>query len=95
MLFTERVDGQFHIYTAAVPAPQERPGFVATLVIKRKSDTGLDEPEAFRDVALTDDFVWSDEMQALQCALRLAHSIIEREPERLMSGSGPACEARA
>ena len=85
MLFTERVDGQFRIYTAAVPA-EGRPGFVATLVIKRKSETGLDEPEAFRDVALTDDFIWSNEMQALQCALRMAHSLIEREPQRLMSG---------
>jgi len=85
MLFTERVDGQFHIYTAAVPAPEGRPGFVATLVIKRKSNTGIDEAEAFRDVALTDDFIWSDEKQALQCALRMAHSIIEREPQRLMS----------
>jgi len=48
-------------------------------------DDGVSEPEAFRDTALTDDFIWSDETQAIQCAVRLAHGTIRKEPHRLVA----------
>jgi hypothetical protein len=91
MQFMECVDGRYRIYAAALAAPSGRPGFVATLVIKRKSKDRVEEPEAFRDVALTDDFVWSNEGEALRCAVRLAHDIIRNEPHRL-AGQGLALD---
>jgi hypothetical protein len=82
MQFIECVDGRYMIYAGALEEPNGRPGYVATLVIKQKND-GIDEREAFRDLALTDDLIWSNETEALQCAVRMAHDIIAREPHRL------------
>ena len=90
MRFVECVDGQYRIQTAVIPAPYGRSGFVAMLVINRKSDDGRVEIEVFRDTALTEDFIWSDEQQALQCALRMAHDLIAREPHRLNSTTASA-----
>jgi len=74
--------GPYRIYTVALEA-NERPGYVAAVVVSWRGGT-LDDPlEAFRDTRLANGYAWPSPDTALAFAIIKARSVIRSEPHRL------------
>jgi hypothetical protein len=82
MNFTERDEGPYRIYAAALEAT-EPAGYVAAVVVSRRGGT-LDDPlEAFRDTRLANGYPWPSPDAALAFAIVKARSVIRSESHRL------------
>jgi len=83
MQFIDCTHGRYQIYAGALPSPNGKSGFVATLVIKIRSGDGINELNAFQDMCLVDGLVWADERDALHYAVRRGQYVIDAEPAML------------
>ena len=83
MQFIDCARGRYQIYAGTLASPDGKSGFGATLVIKIRSDDGINEVTVFRDLSLVDGMVWAEERDALHYAVRRAHYVIDARPAML------------
>jgi len=83
MQFIDCTHGHCRIYAGALASPDGKAGFVATLVIKIRSEDGINEITAFRDLCLVEGMVWAEERDALHYAVRRGHYVIDAQPAML------------
>jgi len=83
MQFIDCAHGRYQIYAGALASSDGKSGFVATLVIKIRSDDGINEITAFRDLSLVDGMVWAEQRDALHYAVRRGQYVIDARPTML------------
>jgi predicted phage tail protein len=82
MQFLERTEGQYRIYVGAVEATGGD-GYIAALVVTRRSPGERAPREAYRDTSLCAGYRWPTAHDALGYAVARAREMIRTEPQRL------------